>query len=58
MDLSKLNDKQIVALFKIAKNKNKGARALFKNPKAMISLRNALDARGLLKQTYSEQSNS
>lgn len=37
--LSKISDKAIATLFKIAKNPEKGAYPFFRNPKAMIALR-------------------
>lgn len=42
MDWSKLTDEQLAALHRIAKDPWKGARPFFRDPKAMILLREEL----------------
>lgn len=45
IDFNKLSDRHLVALHRCAK---KRLYAVFKDPKAMIALRNVLEKRGLL----------
>lgn len=44
MDFSKLPDRLLLALYRVAKTK---ARVFFRDPKAMIALRNEVERRGL-----------